>query len=195
MKKIFAIILAVTMCFTFVSCAQEQQTNTEHQFVKVTMKDFGSFIVELYPEEAPITVNNFVKLVSEGFYNGLTIHRLYQGLIIQGGDPDGNGTGGPGYTIKGEFAANGVQNNISHVRGAISMARNSISYDSAGSQFFIMLKDYTGWDGGYAGFGYVIEGMDVVDAVGAVEYNAATGAPLQTITIEKMELLTDYKAD
>ena len=126
----------------------------------IDIKNYGTIKVELNPKEAPITVENFVKLAKSGFYNGLTFHRVIKGFMIQGGCPKGNGTGGPGYEIKGEFAANGVQNNISHKRGVISMAR---AYDpnSAGSQFFIMHKDGEFLDGQYAAFGETVEGIDV----------------------------------
>ncbi|MDE6550847.1 MAG: peptidylprolyl isomerase [Clostridia bacterium] len=129
--------------------------------------DMGVIKAELYADQAPITVANFDKLVSEGFYDGLTFHRVISGFMIQGGCPLGNGTGGPGYGIKGEFAVNGVQNNIRHKRGVLSMAR-AMDPDSAGSQFFIMHKDSPHLDGKYAGFGMVIEGMDVVDKIASV---------------------------
>lgn len=132
--------------------------------VLIEMKDGGKIKIELYPDIAPITVRNFKKLVYEHFYDGLTFHRAVKNFMIQGGDPKGDGTGGPGYTIKGEFAANGVNNTLSHTRGVISMARSN-SYNSAGSQFFIMHGDSKGLDGLYAAFGKVIEGMDVVDKI------------------------------
>lgn len=118
--------------------------------------------IELYPEIAPITVQNFVDLCKSGFYNGLTFHRIIPGFMAQGGCPKGNGTGGPGHTIKGEFAANGVKNDLSHTRGVISMARSQ-SFNSAGSQFFIMFDDNTFLDRQYAAFGKVISGMETVD--------------------------------
>ena len=125
--------------------------------------------IELYPEYAPNTVNNFISLVKKGFYDGLTFHRIIYGFIIQGGDPTGTGTGGPGYQIKGEFAANGFkQNKLRHLRGVISMAR-SMFYNTAGSQFFIMHKNAPHLDGDYAAFGKVIEGMDVVDEIASVK--------------------------
>jgi peptidyl-prolyl cis-trans isomerase B (cyclophilin B) len=136
--------------------------------VLIEMNDGGKIKIELYPDIAPITVNNFKKLVSEHFYDGLTFHRVIKGFMIQGGDPKGNGTGGPGYTIKGEFKLNGVENNLSHTRGVISMARSQ-SYNSAGSQFFIMHADSKGLDGQYAAFGKVLEGMDVVDKIANVK--------------------------
>ena len=131
---------------------------------KITVKDYGDITVELDGDTAPITVANFMKLVNEGFYDGLTFHRIMDGFMIQGGDPLGNGTGGSDEKIKGEFAANGVQNNISHVKGVISMAR-ATPYNSASSQFFIMVADYTGLDGNYAAFGHVTEGMEVAEKI------------------------------
>ena len=153
----------------------------------IDVKDYGTIKVELNPKEAPITVENFVKLAKSGFYNGLTFHRVIKGFMIQGGCTKGNGTGGPGYEIKGEFAANGVPNNISHKRGVISMAR---AYDpnSAGSQFFIMHKDGNFLDGQYAAFGETIEGIEVVDKIAAVRTSPndkpLTPVVINTITIE-----------
>ncbi|MBQ1504115.1 MAG: peptidylprolyl isomerase [Oscillospiraceae bacterium] len=135
--------------------------------VVIEMENGKKIKVELDPKAAPITVENFEKLVKEGFYDGLKFHRVISGFMIQGGDPKGNGTGGPGYTIKGEFAANGVDNPIKHVRGVISMAR-AADPDSAGSQFFIMHADADYLDGQYAAFGHVVEGMDVVDEIASV---------------------------
>ncbi|THF79144.1 peptidylprolyl isomerase [Cohnella fermenti] len=136
--------------------------NASHPVVTIEM-DSGKIIkAELYPEVAPITVNNFISLVQKGFYDGLTFHRLYAGFMIQGGDPDGNGTGGPGYSIKGEFANNGVTNKLLHEPGVLSMAR-STSPDSAGSQFFIMVSTVDSLDTLYAAFGKVTEGLDVVE--------------------------------
>lgn len=130
----------------------------------IDVADYGSITVELDAETAPKTVENFVALANEGFYDGLTFHRIMDGFMIQGGDPDGDGTGGSEQTIKGEFNNNGVENNLSRTRGAISMARSN-DYDSASSQFFIVHEDSTYLDGSYACFGYVTEGMDVVDAI------------------------------
>jgi peptidyl-prolyl cis-trans isomerase B (cyclophilin B) len=153
----------------------------------IDIKDYGTIKVELNPAEAPITVENFVKLAKSGFYNGLTFHRVIKGFMIQGGCPKGNGTGGPGYTIKGEFTSNGVKNTISHKRGVISMAR-AYDPDSAGSQFFIMHKDGTYLDGQYAAFGETIEGIEVVDKVAAVRTSPndrpLTPVVINTITIE-----------
>ncbi|MBO5576160.1 MAG: peptidylprolyl isomerase [Ruminococcus sp.] len=136
--------------------------------VVIEMENGGKIKIELYPEKAPITVANFEKLVNEGFYNGLGFHRVISGFMIQGGDPLGNGTGGSKDKIKGEFKANGVNNDIKHVRGVISMAR-SAHPDSASSQFFIMHKDAPHLDGNYAAFGKVVEGIEVVDEIAAVQ--------------------------
>lgn len=134
----------------------------------ITMENGDVIKLELYPEIAPITVENFKKLANEGFYNGLIFHRVIPGFMIQGGDPEGTGMGGPGYTIKGEFASNGVENNLSHKRGVISMAR-AMDPDSAGSQFFIMHADGEFLDGQYAAFGAVTEGIEGVDNVAKVD--------------------------
>ena len=136
--------------------------------VRITMEDGGIIDIELNEEVAPITCENFKKLVSEGFYNGLTFHRVIPGFMIQGGCPLGNGTGGPGWNIKGDFAANGVNNPLKHTYGVLSMAR-SMMPDSAGSQFFIMTSDSPHLDGQYAAFGKVLEGMDVADAIVSVK--------------------------
>jgi len=130
----------------------------------ITMENGKTMTLELYPETAPITVDNFVKLAKDGFYDGLIFHRVIEGFMIQGGDPDGNGCGGPGYSIKGEFAANGVKNDLKHTYGVLSMAR-SMMKDSAGSQFFIMTSDSPHLDGQYAAFGRVLEGMEEAEKI------------------------------
>lgn len=154
----------------------------------------GEIIVKLNASEAPITVANFQKLVSQKFYDGLTFHRIYAGFMIQGGDPDGNGTGGSAETIKGEFSENGVQNNIKHKRGVISMARNSISMDSASSQFFIMHATNTGLDGKYAAFGEVVSGMETVDGIAGTEVKYSSSgeksSPINPVTIVSAEFVT-----
>lgn len=131
---------------------------------KITLDNEEVIELELYPDIAPISVSNFKHLASKGFYNGLIFHRVIEGFMIQGGCPEGRGTGGPGYHIKGEFLSNGVENNLKHERGVISMAR-AFDFDSAGSQFFIMHRDAPHLDGQYAAFGKVIDGMDVVDKI------------------------------
>lgn len=154
--------------------------------VRITM-DSGKVIrLELYPETAPITVENFLDLVKKGFYNGLTFHRIISGFMIQGGDPDGNGMGGPGYSIKGEFKSNGVDNPLKHEKGVISMAR-SMDPNSAGSQFFIMHEAAPHLDGKYAAFGKVIEGLDVVDEIASVE-TGFQDAPVEKVIMEKVEV-------
>ena len=128
------------------------------------MENGAKMVAELYPDKAPNTVNNFIALANSGFYDGLIFHRVIPGFMIQGGDPNGNGMGGPGYSIKGEFSQNGVKNDLAHDRGVLSMAR-AMDPDSAGSQFFIMVEKAPHLDGQYAAFGKVIEGMDVADAI------------------------------
>ena len=154
----------------------------------IEMENGGVMTLELYPETAPITVENFVKLANEGFYNGLIFHRVIAGFMIQGGDPTGTGMGGPGHTIKGEFAANGVPNDLKHTRGVISMAR---AYDpnSAGSQFFIMHADAPHLDGQYAAFGKLTEGFDVLDRIAMVRTNFSDKPlreqKMKSVTIEE----------
>ena len=161
----------------------------KNPIVTFNMKGGDVFYVELYPDVAPNTVNNFISLVNKGFYNGLCFHRVIDGFMIQGGDPKGNGTGGPGYSIRGEFTKNGFKNNLKHKRGVISMAR-SMMPNSAGSQFFIMHADAPHLDGQYAAFGQVIDGMDVIDKIAAVnvDYN---DKPLRDQIIESVTVDTD----
>ena len=136
--------------------------------IKITMENGKEIKLELYPEKAPKTVENFLKLVNDGFYNGLTFHRVIKGFMIQGGCPLGNGTGGPGHTIFGEFKSNGFDNDLKHTRGVISMAR-AMNPNSAGSQFFIMHQDAPHLDGQYAAFGKVVEGIEIVDEIACVK--------------------------
>lgn len=140
----------------------------EKPIVTITMEDGKEIVVELDPAAAPNTVANFISLIEDGFYDGLIFHRVIPDFMIQGGDPEGNGSGGPGYSIEGEFSSNGFENNISHERGVISMARTP-DPNSAGSQFFIMVKEAPHLDGEYAAFGKVIEGMETVDAIVTAE--------------------------
>ena len=176
MKKTIMLLLAALLLLSL-ACAKggsaaaektetKEETNVDktHPIATITMQDGGVIQLELYPEVAPESVKNFISLANSGFYDGLIFHRVISGFMIQGGDPEGKGTGGPGYSIKGEFAANGVKNDISHLRGVISMARAK-PFDSAGSQFFICHQDSTFLDGQYAAFGRVISGMDVVDKI------------------------------
>ncbi len=149
---------------------EKRTTMAQTYTVTITMNDGGVMKGELYPEIAPITVENFKKLCDEKFYDGLTFHRIIKGFMIQGGDPEGNGTGGPGYSIKGEFAANGVANDLRHTRGVLSMAR-AMDPNSAGSQFFIMHQDAPHLDGQYAAFGKITEGLEVLDRIADVKTN------------------------
>lgn len=183
MKKLTGILLAAMMLFGLAACgsggteesnssgAQDAQENSGEtadisglHHVEITIQDYGTISVELDADTAPITVANFLKLADEGFYDGLTFHRIISGFMIQGGDPQGNGFGGSDENIIGEFAANGIENNLSHTRGAISMAR-SYDVNSASSQFFIVHEDSPHLDGQYACFGYVTDGIEVVDAI------------------------------
>lgn len=180
---LLCVMSIMSLCFVFTGCgdnktAENNSSATEASTKAVStddiaqlgntavidVKDYGKITVELKPEIAPITVENFKKLVSEHFYDGLTFHRIMEGFMIQGGDPLGNGTGGSSETIKGEFSQNGFENNLSHTRGVISMARSN-NPDSASSQFFIVHEDSTFLDGQYAAFGVVTDGMDVVDKI------------------------------
>ncbi len=199
-KTIISVLLLCAMLFSLVACKTESdKTNggTETMdkdtiFVEIEMEDGGKIKLALYRNIAPITVDNFVKLASEGFYDGLTFHRIYKGFMIQGGDPNGNGTGNSGTKIKGEFAANGVNNTLSHKRGVISMARGN-AYDSASCQFFICDADSTSLDGQYAAFGEVIDGMDVVDEIAntPVTYNSRgeKSVPLVDVVIKTIRVV------
>ena len=166
MKKIFAFAAALALLLgilTACGSGNSDELSGKHH-VEIVIRDYGTIAVELDADAAPITVANFLKLAKSGFYDGLTFHRIINGFMMQGGDPEGTGMGGSSEKIKGEFSANGVENPLSHTRGAISMARAQAP-DSASSQFFICHADSTFLDGQYACFGYVTDGMDVVDAV------------------------------
>ena len=159
----------------------------KNPIVTFHMKNGDEIQAELYPEIAPISVNNFISLINKKFYDGLIFHRVIKGFMIQGGCPEGTGMGGPGYSIKGEFSQNGVENNLKHTEGVLSMARTMIP-DSAGSQFFIMHKDAPHLDGQYAAFGKVIKGMDVVDKIAeaATDWNdrPREGQIMETVTVD-----------
>lgn len=196
MKKIIIILVSI-LCLT--GCGKKEYDNP---IVTMNIKDYGTIKIELYPKYAPNTVANFVNLVEEGFYNGNTFHRLVPGFVLQGGDPEGNGTGDPGYSIKGEFRENGyTKNTLKHTTGIISMAR-SMSPDSAGSQFLIVLADSqmisASLDNKYAGFGKVIEGLEIIKKIEDSEKveNEQTGKLKENITIESATVETfgkDYK--
>ena len=208
--KLLAALLAMALLFlSFAACSQTTgtcdmaqvkaeinsmsvedftETTEVSEYVKLTVKGYGDVIIRLRPDIAPITVENFQKLVSEGFYDGLIFHRIISYFMIQGGDPDGDGRGGSDQTIKGEYAKNGVTNQLSHVTGVVSMARlGDPYYDSASSQFFICTSsNYTSsLDGSYAGFGYVVAGLDVVLAAAKVE-TGANDKPVEPVVMEKI---------
>lgn len=168
---------------------EEQKSEGENPIVTITMENDDEIKVELYPDVAPNTVANFISLVDKGFYDGLIFHRVIPDFMIQGGDPEGTGTGGPGYAIKGEFSSNGFDNELKHERGVISMARSSAP-DSAGSQFFIMVDTSSSLDGDYAAFGKVTEGMDAVDKIVSVERDAQD-KPLEEQKMKTVEVDTN----
>lgn len=163
-------------------------SETANPIVKIEMENGQTMEVELYPEVAPITVENFLTLVNDGFYNGLIFHRVIPGFMIQGGCPQGSGMGGPGHTIKGEFSGNGVVNDLKHVKGVISMARSGMP-DSAGSQFFIMVDDAPFLDGQYAAFGKVISGIETADAIVAVARDRSD-KPREDQVIKQIEVVS-----
>ena len=194
MKKIISAILIITSVLLLAACggaagdgetAPASEAPKEAVKVTIEMENGGIIKLELYPDVAPITVANFVKLAKEGFYDGLIFHRVILGFMIQGGDPEGTGFGGSSETIKGEFSANGVKNDISHVRGVISMARSK-NMDSASSQFFIVQADSDFLDGNYAAFGRVTDGMDVVDEIASV----ATDSKDRPLVEQKIKKIT-----
>lgn len=195
LKRIFVLMSCMLL---FCACGKAEEVSDEtylsgKYIVDIVIQDKGTIRVELNADAAPITVTNFVNLVEEGFYDGLTFHRIIEGFMMQGGDPMGNGQGGSDKEIKGEFAVNGVENPLSHTRGAISMARAK-QYNSASSQFFIMHEDYTGLDGQYACFGYVIEGMEIVDDIcqnAQVIDNNGTVLPENQPVITSITLVTE----
>lgn len=161
---------------------------SSNPIVTIEMEDGGVMTAELYPDVAPNTVNNFISLVKKGFYDGLTFHRIIKGFMIQGGDPEGTGAGGPGYSIRGEFTANGFQNDLRHTKGVLSMAR-TMKPNSAGSQFFIMHDDAPHLDGQYAAFGMLTDGFDVLDKIASVRTDWGD-RPLKEQKIKKMTVET-----
>lgn len=203
MKKQFIMIIWIAVIMIMVGCQNnsEQVDEGKDLFIPIpetdavptvtmTMESGGEVIIELYPNIAPNTVNNFIQLVEDGFYDGLIFHRVIPDFMIQGGDPEGTGMGDPGYSIPGEFANNGFEeNNLKHTRGVLSMARSQ-NPNSAGSQFFIMVKDSPHLNGDYAAFGEVKEGMDVVDEIVGVETNNSD-KPLEDQVIKSMTVDLD----
>ncbi len=196
MKRFIAILLAAMMLLSITGCGKTYKTTftsyeEENIYVEMVIKDHGLMTIELYPDVAPITVRNFATLVSEGFYDGLTFHRIIEDFMIQGGDPEGTGGGGSGKNIKGEFSANGIENNLLHDRGVISMARSQAN-DSASSQFFICHQKSAHLDGNYAAFGKVVEGLEVLDSIATVATDS-NDAPTEKVVIEYAKLV--YGAD
>jgi len=196
MKRILAIMLAAVMLLSVAGCGESyKSTFTSYEedniYVEMVVKGHGLMTIELYPDVAPITVHNFATLVSEGFYDGLTFHRIIEDFMIQGGDPKGTGGGGSGKNIIGEFSANGIENNLQHERGVISMARSQAA-DSASSQFFICHQKAAHLDGSYAAFGKVVEGLEVLDSI-AVVATDSNDAPTEKVVIEYAKLV--YGAD
>lgn len=203
MKKLFLIVMILFCSISLTACGVKEdmfdisfdqkgnevelkQYDTENPVVAMYIEDYGTIVMELYPEIAPNTVNNFISLVKSGFYDNNTFHRLVPGFVLQGGDPNGMGTGGPGYTIKGEFSKNGFENDLKHTKWVVSMARSQ-DYDSAGSQFFIMLGDAENLDGEYAAFGKVIDGKENINRIVKNEgvSDADSGKLTHNLTIKK----------
>lgn len=194
-KKI--LVITILLIFVITGCSfkdafvRENAKNMSGKaYVLIEVENYGNIKLELDADVAPITVTNFVKLVNQGFYDGLTFHRIMSGFMIQGGDPNHNGTGGSPVSIKGEFSSNGIINTITHVRGTVSMARGSNDNNSASSQFFIVHEDNTWLDGDYAAFGKVIEGMEVVDKI------ATDASPIDdngTIPYEEQPIIKSIK--
>lgn len=192
------LIYIILFTIALVGCGTSEKTNEnssekdktikENPVAMITMENGDEIAIELFPNVAPNTVNNFISLIEKEYYNGLIFHRVIPGFMVQGGDPNGNGTGGPGYSIKGEFQLNGFENDLVHERGVISMARSQHP-DSAGSQFFIMVENASHLDGEYAAFGQVVEGIENVDKIVSVERDPAN-KPLEeqkikTIVVDK----------
>ena len=221
-KKFIKMIICISLIFILCSCGSDEvelnyttkkvgdetiytiktkkyvTSDEATNLVMINVKDYGIMVAELYPDKAPITVENFKKLVSNNFYSGLIFHRVINGFVIQTGDPNGNGSGGSDETIKGEFEANGVKNDISHVRGVLSMARRGSdpetdeTLNSASSQFYIVQDDATYLDGKYAGFGKLVSGYDVLDRIASVKTNM-NDKPLTDIVIENVRFVKYYE--
>lgn len=205
MKIIKKIILATTVCTAIIAaigCTKNESStevkesnddviveNDDLPIATIVVKGYGTIKAELYPSKASNTVNNFISLANSGFYNGLTFHRIIDGFMIQGGDPEGNGTGGPGYSIAGEFSSNGYEaNDLKHIDGVLSMAR-ARNNDSAGSQFFIMVGEFNNLDGQYAAFGKVISGLDIVKNISKVATDN-NDKPKEAVVIESITVDT-----
>lgn len=180
-----AFLAGITACAVCGGCSGNPNKDKPHPTAVITVKNYGTIELELYQDIAPNTVANFITLAKDGFYNGLIFHRVIPDFMIQGGDPDGKGTGGPGYSIKGEFTNNGFQNDLKHEAGVISMARTMYDMDSAGSQFFICTATKPSLDGDYAAFGKVTAGLEVARAIAEAKRDSAD-KPLEDIVIESI---------
>lgn len=211
MKYLKITICLLISCILLTGCSNNQENNlginfdiegnetklnyeTNNPLVAMKIKKYGAIVIELYPEIAPNTVNNFISLTKSGFYDNNTFHRLIPGFVLQGGDPTGTGTGGPGYHIQGEFTSNNFKNELKHTKGIVSMARATLP-NSAGSQFFIMLGNATNLDGNYAAFGKVIDGMNIIEKIEKEEKvaNSKSGQLEKNLTLEKA--LVDLKGN
>lgn len=203
MKKISILVVMLITCVLLTSCEDKTllginfniqgneaflKYDTENPVVAMEIKNYGAIVMELYPDIAPNTVNNFISLVKSGFYDKNTFHRLEPGFVLQGGDPTGTGTGGPGYHIQGEFSANNFKNDLKHTKGIVSMARSSLP-NSAGSQFFIMLGTKESLDGNYAAFGKIIDGMDIIEKIENKEESSKSSGKLKENLIIKKALI------
>jgi len=216
-KRITVLVMTMLLAIFLIGCGAqpEEESKTEEQattedsddqtiydgdnpVVTITMESEDEIVIELYPTIAPNTVDNFISLIDQAFYDDLIFHRVIPDFMIQGGDPDGNGTGGPGYAIKGEFSSNEFENSLSHNRGVLAMARSG-DPDSAGSQFFIVVEDSEHLDGDYAAFGEVTDGMDVVDEIASVDVSTEKGSedkPLEDQKVKTIRVDTkDYDAE
>ena len=214
-KKVFGTLIIIAVCLFITGCKETKkeikedllninydsnenitdlkQYDTKNPVAALYIEKYGTIVIELYPEDAPNTVNNFISLIKSGFYDNNTFHRLVKGFVLQGGDPTGTGTGGPDYTIKGEFSKNGVKNELKHKKGVVSMARTANSYDSAGSQFFIMLGRATHLDGEYAAFGKVIDGWNNIEKIISNEQVADTETGQLKTNLKIKKALIDLK--
>ncbi len=189
-KKVLKVLAIIALGVILTGCKEDKKDTLSGKYkIEIDLKDYGVIKATLDADNAPITVENFLKLVDEKFYDGLTIHRVVKDFVIQGGDPKGTGEGGSDKTITGEFASNGISNPLSHKRGALSMARSN-DYNSASSQFFIVQKDATSLDGDYAVFGYVTEGMEIVDKI--VD-DITPMDEMGTVEKEKQPIITSIK--
>lgn len=198
MKRFICIVFALLLLFA-AGCSAKKEETVQNPIATIEMENGGVIKIELRPDAAPNTVKNFIELANKGFYDGVIFHRVIEGFMIQGGDPDGTGSGGPGYRIKGEFKNNKCDNTLKHVRGVISMARQgnqyfpASAYNTAGSQFFIMHADAPHLDGDYAAFGMVTEGMDVVDAIATTKVNGSTPVTEQRMKTVRVDTFgVDY---